>query len=165
VGTMKTAQALCAEWLRRVFGADAAANSAPDPIENPFLCAARSDLRRIVEILLSDAPVDASTVIPEDLVRLRAVQDISAAEAVSHMFVLKDIVRERLSADPGYEQLMQRLDFLALHTFNAYARCREALYQLRLQQIMQYGAAETFACSGGKDTLVQLRTGAGERAK
>jgi hypothetical protein len=146
VNVERTKEALSAEWFARVFGDDAAAAAAPDPLGNPVAYVARVDLARLVDMLLAEAPIDGTTEVPDALIRLRAVQQISAAEAVSHVFVLKDIVRERFRADARFDELSRRLDFLALHTFNAYAMCREQLYDLRLRQISEYGPAETFAC-------------------
>lgn len=141
-----TRQAIYQEWVERVFGAAFKRRGLFSQAEDPFSHTVRSDLTRLLEILFSDAPVDGALAIPEDLIRLRAVQEISAAEAVSHLFVLKDIVRERLGRDPAYENLSRRLDFLALHTFNAYAMCRESLYRQRVREIAEYGGSETFAC-------------------
>jgi hypothetical protein len=142
----KTRQSICEEWIDRVFGPELKKKALFAPAEDPFRETVRSDFTTLVELLFSDAPVDATTSIPEGVVRLRAVQEISAAEAVSHLFVLKDLVRERLGGSPGYEALSRRLDFLALHTFNAYAKCRDDLYRLRIREMTEYGPEETFGC-------------------
>ena len=142
----KTTQSIYDEWIDRVFGVEFKKKGVFTQTEDPFRHTVRSDLMKLVDILFSDTPVDAALSIPEDLIRLRAVQEISAAEAVSHIFVLKDIVRERLGKDPAFEGLSRRLDFLSLHTFNAYSQCRDNLYRMRIREIAEYGASETFAC-------------------
>jgi len=142
----KTTQSIYEEWIDRVFGTEFKRRALFGQSEDPFSHTVRSDLRKIVDLLFSEAPADGTLAVPEDLIRLRAVQEISAAEAVSHVFVLKDIVRERLGRDPGYERLSQRLDMVALHTFNAYAACRDALFRLRIREMAEYGVEETFAC-------------------
>lgn len=154
----KTRQSIYEEWIDRVFGVEfkkkdifvqRKQSAAP---EDPFHETVRSDLTKIIDILFSDAPVDGTlavpegSVVPENLMRLRAVQEISAAEAVSHIFVLKDIVRERFGREKAYDDLSRRLDFLVLHTFNAYAKCRDNLYRLRIREMAEYGAEETFSC-------------------
>lgn len=147
----KTRQSIYEEWIDRVFGVEFKKKDIFAKTEDPFRETVRSDLMKIIDLLFSDVPVDGTLVggplaVPEDLVRLRAVQEISAAEAVSHIFVLKDIVRERFGRDVGHDDLSRRLDFLALHTFNAYAKCRDNLYRLRIREMAEYGAEETFAC-------------------
>ena len=163
----KTKQEICKEWIARVFGAEFAnrdvgesdvdlqpwspSRAGPLPAPgDPFYQSVRTEWGQIVEILFSSAPVDGTLTLPEEFIRLRAVQEISAAEAVSHIFVLKDIVRERILPEKGYEDLSRRLDFLALHTFNSFMQCRERLFQLRLKEMKEYGAAETFSCSSSQ---------------
>lgn len=148
----KTRQSIYEEWIDRVFGVELKKKAIFVATEDPFRETVRSDLTKIIDILFSDAPVEGTHAAPEDwavpenLMRLRAVQEISAAEAVSHIFVLKDIVRERFGREKTYDELSRRLDFLALHTFNAYAKCRDNLYRLRIREMAEYGAEETFAC-------------------
>ena len=142
----KTRQALYEAWVDRVFGAEFKRRLLFRQADAPFEHAVRTDLTKIVELVCSDEPLDGSTDVPQDLVRFRAVQEISAAEAVSHVFVLKDLVRERFGGSPAYDRLDRRLDVVALHTFNAYAQCRDNLYRLRLREMAEYGASESFAC-------------------
>lgn len=143
----RTREAICDEWIARVFGGSFIKRASAGLLEDPFFHTVRSEWGAILGILYSSQPVDESLSLPEEYIRLRAVQEISAAEAVSHIFVLKDIVRERHGQEKGYEDLSRRLDMLALHTFNSYVQCRDRLFQIRLKEIKQYGAAETFACS------------------
>lgn len=148
----KTKQEICDDWINRVFGAGFINRASSSEIEDPFFHAVRSEWSEIVEILFSNRPVDETLSLPEEFIRLRAVQEISAAEAVSHIFVLKDIVRERFEPDRGFSDLSRRLDFLALHTFNSYMQCRERLFKLRLAEIKEYGASETFSCPSSQFT-------------
>lgn len=143
----KAREAVREEWIARVFGGSFIKRASAGLLEDPFFHTVRSEWDAILEILYSSRPLDESLSLPEEFIRLRAVQEISAAEAVSHIFVLKDIVRERHGQEQGYEDLSRRLDMLALHTFNSYVQCRDRLFQIRLKEIKQYGASETFACS------------------
>ena len=142
----KARQALYEAWVDRVFGAEFKRRILFRQTEAPFEHTVRTDLLQIIELLFSTDALDASTEVPRELVRFRAVQEISAAEAVSHVFVLKDLVRERFGGTPAYEGLERRLDFLTLHTFNAYAESRESLFQMRVREMAEYGADETFGC-------------------
>lgn len=142
----KAKQEICDDWINRVFGDGFKNRGRASEIEDPFYHTVSSEWSEIVEILFSNRPVDGALVLPEEFIRLRAVQEISAAEAVSHIFVLKDIMRERFGDDRGFNDLSRRLDFLALHTFNSYMQCRDRLFKLRLTEIKEYGASETFSC-------------------
>jgi hypothetical protein len=142
----ETRKALYEAWVDRVFGAEFKRKLLFRQAEAPFEHSVRSDLTKIIELIFSSDPLDGSTVVPDALVRFRAVQEISAAEAVSYVFVLKDLIRERFGGSSAYQALEPRLDFLALHTFNAYAQCREDLYRMRIRELSEYGASETFAC-------------------
>jgi hypothetical protein len=76
----------------------------------------------------------------ESLVRIRAVQDFSPAEAVAFVFLLKRAAREVIEgASPGGSvaavllDLESRVDALALSAFDTYTRCREELFEIRLR--------------------------------
>lgn len=76
------------------------------------------------------------------IIRIRAVQDFSPAQAISFVFLLKPIVREELNQDlhenriPSSEltAFNARVDDLALLAFNIYAQCRERLFEVRLSE-------------------------------
>jgi RsbT co-antagonist protein rsbRD N-terminal domain len=74
----------------------------------------------------------------DGIVRIRAVQDFTASEAVSFVFVVKEVVREALrkqglQASDVTEQLAleSKIDALTLLAFDNFMKCREKLYELR----------------------------------
>jgi len=77
----------------------------------------------------------------DDLVRLRAVQDFTPAQALAFLFSLKKIIRDELreaNHDAPHEELFEfeaRIDRLALSAFEIYARCREQLFEIRMNQM------------------------------
>jgi len=80
------------------------------------------------------------------IIKIRSVQDFSAADAVSFMFQLKDVVRniagEAISQHHLEESLYKfdaRVDRLVLYAFENYTRCREKLYQIRIDQVKAGG--------------------------
>lgn len=92
--------------------------------------------------ILAGRPATEMTEDLDRLVRLRAVQDFSPAEAVSFVFLLKRAIREELGTPPregdpgqGMDSLDQALDELALAAFNVYMRCREAIFELRASEM------------------------------
>jgi hypothetical protein len=75
----------------------------------------------------------------EAMVRLRAVQELSASEAVGFVFALKRAVREHLRALgaegelwPELVALDERIDGLASTAFDLYGQCRERVYAIRM---------------------------------
>jgi hypothetical protein len=77
----------------------------------------------------------------EGIVRLRAVQEFSASEAVGFVFWLKRAVREQLR-ELGVESelwpellvLDERIDALATTAFDLYGQCRERVYAIRVDE-------------------------------
>lgn len=76
------------------------------------------------------------------IIRVRAVQDFSASEAVSFIFVLKDIVRQELAGegqiDPdgsGLAAFGTRVDALALLAFDLFVRCREQICEIKANDV------------------------------
>jgi hypothetical protein len=78
----------------------------------------------------------------EPLVRIRAVQDFSPAQAVSFIFEFKQIVADEYNKakgipfDPGqWLAFAGRIDLVTLMVFDMYLACRERLYQARINEI------------------------------
>jgi hypothetical protein len=78
----------------------------------------------------------------EPLVRIRAVQDFSPAQAVSFIFEFKQIVADEYSKAKGISfdaaqwlTFAGRVDMVALMVFDMYLACRERLYQARINEI------------------------------
>ena len=77
----------------------------------------------------------------EEIVRVRAVQDFPPETAIGIFFALKDILRAHLAADTGSEAyapalrgLEARIDAIVLMAFGAYARCREQLFRMKVEE-------------------------------
>ena len=67
----------------------------------------------------------------EDIIRIRAVQDMSPAQAAGFMLPLKTLIREELGDDPALFALFERIDRLALEAFDTLVRCKVKIYDLR----------------------------------
>ncbi len=85
----------------------------------------------------------------DDIIRVKAVQDSSAVQALSFVFSLKTVVREELAEDLRkdggriVEELLDfesRIDKQALLAFDIYMQCREKLYEIRANDVK----AQTF---------------------
>jgi len=78
----------------------------------------------------------------DGIVRIRAVQEFSAQQAVAFVFLLKPAIRGELEKQVGehglYSELLDlesRIDALALMAFDIYSRCREKVYEIRANDL------------------------------
>jgi hypothetical protein len=89
--------------------------------------------------------MDAEKLTPhlDRIIRIRAVQDFSPAQAISFVFFLKRIVRDEIQHHihedpiPSSEVMAfeSRVDELALLAFNIFVQCRERLNEARLNEL------------------------------
>jgi hypothetical protein len=124
-------EAVLAEWLKRTLSDYPAATSRflareKDPFRNPVGQAFRDALPLLLDAVLDGKPgprVDAAL---DDVMRIRAVQEFTASQAVAFLFLLKPIVR-----DPAANE---RIDVLALRAFDLYMQCREKIWEIQARQ-------------------------------
>lgn len=133
--------------LRRWFDAAVAAYPAEfrdflaregGPLRNPVGAALRGGLDRILDGLIAGEPASAMAPAIEEILRIRAVQDLSPSQAVGFLFALPGVVREELRRErPAAEPdgaprwLDERIAELALGAFDVFVRFREQVYELR----------------------------------
>ena len=113
-----------------------------DPFANPVGHSVREGAAGIVDHLLDRTDTGALRESLEEIVRVRAVQEFSPSTALSFVFSLKSVVREILpesEAGSRYAgdlaRLDARVDQVALAAFDVYARCREEVNQLRINDV------------------------------
>ena len=110
-----------------------------DPFRNPVGHTLKESLSALFEALIQPKNGGFPEPVLEDIVKIRAVQDFSAAQAVSFPFLLKRILREELEADiPRYPDafagLEARIDDLALLAFDLYVKCRERIFEIKFNE-------------------------------
>lgn len=113
-----------------------------DRFANPVGHSLRTGLRAILDALLGDGDPARVRESLDEIVRIRAVQPMSAPEAVGFVFRLKDAVRAEVR-DSGREAEVQdelpglerRIDELALTAFDLYTGHRERLGELRIAEL------------------------------
>ncbi|MFH1810462.1 MAG: RsbRD N-terminal domain-containing protein [Pseudomonadota bacterium] len=134
-------------WLDRLlqsFGGDAQGffrrerNTFANPVGNTFA----RELRALVDALADNKPWTDLTHSLDEILRIRAVQDTSPAQAVGFVFVLKDVLREVLQVELVQPELQQELrdldaqvDRMALLVFDLYSRHRDKVAQLRIDDV------------------------------
>ena len=77
-----------------------------------------------------------------DIIKIRAVQELSASQAVGFLFPLKEAVRSELGTavtDSRFSrelaELEGQIDRIALAAFDMYVHCREQINELRVNEM------------------------------
>ncbi len=104
-----------------------------DPFQNPVGYTLRENLATLVHELLGQ--MDKQSIAPalDSMVRLRAVQNFTPANAVRFVFGLRTAIHEVSGGVP--ESLQNRIDELALMAFDQYMTCREQIFELRAKEL------------------------------
>ena len=112
-----------------------------DPFRNPIGHTVREALPALFDELLGNMDAARLTPVLDGLVRIRAVQDFSAGQAVAFLFVLKRVLRDAVGGQlqwvpdgEGLAVLEARIDEMALLAFDLFMRCRERLYEIRVNE-------------------------------
>jgi len=113
-----------------------------DPFANPV----GNTIKRSIDLLFSEVIKDkmdpaAVNEAMDPIVRLRAVQELSPAKAISFIFAIKHLLRKVLDkqrSDKNVERFLadveSNTDELILIALDIYGTCREKIYSLRINQ-------------------------------
>jgi hypothetical protein len=109
-----------------------------NPFANPVGQTARQALETLFDMLLQqpDRAVAEKALTP--LIRIRAVQAFTPAQAVCFIFDLKGIIHAVAGEAGGRDEMIQferRIDDLGLLAFNIYMQSREKIYELKANEV------------------------------
>ncbi len=112
--------------------------------QNPVGHAIGEALEKVLDQVLSkDKPANTEEIVPflDTVIRVRAVQDFTARDAVSFVLALKGVVREaaaeEIRANNLHEELFEidsAIDDVVLVCFDIYMGCRERIYDLKAEE-------------------------------
>jgi hypothetical protein len=109
---------------------------------NPVGHVLAEEIEHILDGLIQGREADCFPGFLDPIVRIRAVQDFAASEAVNFMFLLKVAVREALGKEIKEKQVGEellafesRIDRLALLSFDIFMKCREKIYELKSSEV------------------------------
>lgn len=120
---------------------------------NPAVYALSAGMAGLFNELLCDAGHEKVSSCLYDIIRIRAVQDFTASQAVSFVFLLKKIIKGELAKDIQgsrnstilsdeltceLEKLESRIDAIALIAFDIYMDCREKLYDIKANEMRNW---------------------------
>ncbi len=98
--------------------------------DNPIGAVTHETISDVFNLILNDFTQESLEQALDPVIRIRAVQAFSPAEAVSFVFALKDIGETLL--DAGMIREFNRLvDQIALASFNRFMKCREEIFLLK----------------------------------
>lgn len=136
----ETKETILEDWLAeaaRTYSEQAAQTllDVRDPFHNAVGCALREGLAALLDAVLADEWPDAAGAALDRLVRIRAVQDFTASQAVSFLLLVKPVLRIRLGESRSrMEALEDRVDRLMLMAFDLFTVCREQSRQIQLDE-------------------------------
>ena len=114
-------------------------NQFANPVGHTFLVA----IDEILDEFLGQNSLQALTPLLDKVIRIRAVQDFSPSSSLAFIFHLKKIARDLLEKETAAgtvsrEELSgfdHKVDGLALLAFDVYSRCRENLFEVRMNEL------------------------------
>jgi len=133
--------AVARKWLASVFASCPGETArfldrTRDPFRNPVGEIYRRGLPALVEEVAGGFDLERIEAVLDEILHLRAVQDLSPGEAVGFVFQLDDALREVVEVDgPALEAARDRVERMAALAFDLYMRCREKLWAIRYQEL------------------------------
>ncbi|MBF0450004.1 MAG: RsbRD N-terminal domain-containing protein [Candidatus Magnetomorum sp.] len=115
-----------------------------DPFSNPVGNTTRNNITDLFDQLLTD-DVDQAILLNylDPILRIRAIQNFSASQAVGFLLEIKTIVRKMIGAskisfdDNDYFRFERRVDQMALYGFDVFMTCKEKIYDLKANEVRE----------------------------
>jgi hypothetical protein len=123
---------ILAKWLDQAL-LQYPAMTQPGQFQNPIGYRLKESLSVLLDGLMNPEGVIGAQEALEGIMRIGAVQDSSASRAVVFVFALKQIIRTRFG-DEIAMTFDNRIDVLALQAFDLFVKCREQLYELKINE-------------------------------
>ncbi|MFI5340367.1 MAG: RsbRD N-terminal domain-containing protein [Candidatus Methylomirabilales bacterium] len=136
-----------------------------DPFRNPVGSTLKDALPVLFDGVLEGMDTPQVTPALDSIVRIRAVQDFTAGQAVAFLFLLKQVVREAVQGEvqkcpdgDGLAAVEGKIDEMALLAFDLFMRCREKIYEIKANEAKRriyvlekrYGMEASATASGGE---------------
>ena len=108
---------------------------------NPIGHKTVTGLAELFDVLCDESDEEIETPALIEMLKVRALQPITAAEALSFLFEIKMLVEEKCKKqgmDKHYKEFLvfcARVDATALAMFSIFSNCRHQVYQVRLNEL------------------------------
>ena len=139
--------AILERWLREALAAYPEESSAlfarqKDPFANPVGHSLRAGMAGIFKAVLDGMDQEKIHECLVEMIKIRAVQQFSASQALSFIFSLKEAVRVELEKPTGDSRFSTELteferdiDRIVLAAFDIFVQCREQVHELRINEV------------------------------
>lgn len=108
---------------------------------NPVGFTTSREIEVLFEGLLKGADPGGFSASLNSIIKVRSVQDLSPAQAVGFIFLLKRAIRETIKIENQGEMVLDewlrfqsKIDELALRAFDVYTDCREKICEIRVRE-------------------------------
>ncbi|MDL2279648.1 RsbRD N-terminal domain-containing protein [Desulfovibrio sp. OttesenSCG-928-G11] len=113
-----------------------------DRFANPVGYRTEEAAKTLIEAMFSAEPDEESvSAAVDEIIRVRAIQDFSPEMAVGVFYAMKDILRDTVREHGRMEEVFpalllmeSRIDAVVLLAFGSYARNREVLHRLKVEE-------------------------------
>jgi hypothetical protein len=114
-------------------------------LHHPVGQAIYEGLEGLFDEIVGETDRDKVNIYLDNVIRIRAIQDFTPSQAVSFMFLLKNVVREELKEEirqhQMYEDIMRlesEIDDLINVSFDIFVKCREKIYELKANEMKNW---------------------------
>lgn len=116
--------------------------SQKDRFANPVGSTIFQGIEGIFDHILQESESEKICTFLDNVIRIRAVQDFTASQALVFIFQMKKVIREELKNEIREKGLSDELlalesaiDDLALLSFDIFMKCREQVYELKANDV------------------------------
>ena len=139
--------AIVQRWLEEALntypeGSSAAFSRQKDPFANPVGHSLRVGTKEIFGSILEGTDTAKIQEFLREIIKIRAVQQFSASQALRFIFDLKNVIRAELGSVAGesrfsaeFAEFDGQIDQIALVAFDIFVQCREQVYELRVNEV------------------------------
>lgn len=113
-----------------------------DRFANPVGYTISQEIGVLYDELLAGMNLDRLATSLENIIKIRSVQDFSPSEGIAFIPLLKRTIRAQLEGKfPSHRifaewaEFESKIDTLALLAFDIYMRCREKIYEIKINEV------------------------------
>ena len=115
--------------------------------KNPFLNPVGSTIWQAIEQIYEDLlhGTEKAAQFLDNIIRIRAVQDLTPAQCLGFISLLKTTIREELKQELADKQVCDELmafelkiDSMTLLAFDIYMKCREKIFDIKVRELQSW---------------------------
>ena len=143
---LKHKPSIVSKWIKLILDSYSAESSKflnleKNQFSNPVGSTISTNAASIFDEIIGNRNFQNIILLLTDIIKIRAIQDFSPSEAVGFIFLLKNVIREKLSEEINQEKILDELaelefviDKTALIAFDLYMESREKVFQIRINE-------------------------------